>query len=79
MKPSGHRVLLLGILSPVFALILYALVYGVLTRFSHLLVALKTHNHVVILLGPPTRKFPGLKNETWASRETASPFQDRIQ
>ena len=35
MKPSKHRVLLLGILSPVLAVILYALVYGVLTRFSH--------------------------------------------
>ena len=35
MKPSKYRVLLLGILSPVLAVILYALVYEVLTRFSH--------------------------------------------
>ena len=35
MKPFKHRVLLLGILSPVLAVILYALVYGILTRFSH--------------------------------------------
>jgi peroxiredoxin len=34
MKLSKHRVLLCGILSPVLALILYALVYGTLTRFS---------------------------------------------
>jgi peroxiredoxin len=34
MKPSKHWVLILGILSPVLAVILYALVYGVLTRFS---------------------------------------------
>jgi peroxiredoxin len=34
MKLSKHRVLLCGILSPVLALILYALVYGALTRFS---------------------------------------------
>src|ERR1039458_5933883 len=35
MKPSKHRVLLCGILSPVLALILYALVYGTLTRLSN--------------------------------------------
>ncbi len=35
MKPFKHRVLLLGILSPVLAVILYVLVYGILTRFSH--------------------------------------------
>ena len=34
MKLSKHHVLLCGILSPVLALILYALVYGTLTRFS---------------------------------------------
>jgi thiol-disulfide isomerase/thioredoxin len=34
MKLSKHSVLLCGILSPVAALILYALVYGTLTRFS---------------------------------------------
>lgn len=34
MKRSKHRILLCGILSPVLALILYALVYGTLTRFS---------------------------------------------
>jgi thiol-disulfide isomerase/thioredoxin len=34
VKLSKHRVLLCGILSPVLALILYALVYGTLTRFS---------------------------------------------
>ena len=34
MKLSKHAVLLCGILSPVLALILYALVYGTLTRFS---------------------------------------------
>src|SRR6202171_5399790 len=34
MKLTKHRVLLCGILSPVLALILYALVYGTLTRFS---------------------------------------------
>lgn len=34
MKPSKHRILLSGILSPVIALILYVLVYGTLTRFS---------------------------------------------
>jgi len=34
MKLSNHRVLLCGILSPVLALILYALVYGTLTRYS---------------------------------------------
>ncbi len=35
MKPSKHRVLLSGILSPVLALVLYAVVYGTLTRFSN--------------------------------------------
>ena len=35
MKLSKHRVLLCGIFSPVLALILYALVYGTLTRFSN--------------------------------------------
>lgn len=35
MKLSKHRVLLCGILSPVLALVLYVLVYGTLTRFSH--------------------------------------------
>jgi thiol-disulfide isomerase/thioredoxin len=35
MIPSKHRVLLLGILSPVLAVMLYAFVYGILTRFSH--------------------------------------------
>lgn len=34
MRLSKHRVLLSGVLSPVLALILYALVYGSLTRFS---------------------------------------------
>jgi peroxiredoxin len=34
MKLTKHRVLLCGILSPVLALILYALVYGTLKRFS---------------------------------------------
>jgi len=34
MKLSTHRVLLCGILSPVLAVILYTLVYGVLTRYS---------------------------------------------
>jgi thiol-disulfide isomerase/thioredoxin len=34
MKLSNHRVLLCGILSPVLALILYALVYGTLTHYS---------------------------------------------
>jgi thiol-disulfide isomerase/thioredoxin len=34
MKLSKHRVLLCGILSPVLALILYALVYATLTRYS---------------------------------------------
>jgi thiol-disulfide isomerase/thioredoxin len=34
MKMSKHRVLLCGILSPVLALIFYALVYGTLTRYS---------------------------------------------
>lgn len=34
MKLSKHRVLLSGVLSPVLALILYALVYGTLTRYS---------------------------------------------
>jgi cytochrome c biogenesis protein CcmG/thiol:disulfide interchange protein DsbE len=34
MKLSKHRVLLCGILSPVLAVILYALVYGTLTRYS---------------------------------------------
>jgi thiol-disulfide isomerase/thioredoxin len=34
MKLSKHGVLLCGILSPVLALIIYALVYGTLTRFS---------------------------------------------
>ena len=34
MKLSKHRVLLCGIVSPVLALILYALVYGTLTRYS---------------------------------------------
>lgn len=34
MKLSKHRVLLSGILSPVLAVILYALVYGILTRYS---------------------------------------------
>jgi cytochrome c biogenesis protein CcmG/thiol:disulfide interchange protein DsbE len=34
MKLSKHRVLLWGILSPVLAIILYALVYGTLTRYS---------------------------------------------
>lgn len=34
MKRSKHRILLCGILSPVLALILYALVYGTLTRYS---------------------------------------------
>ena len=34
MKLSKHRVLLCGILSPVFALILYGLVYATLTRYS---------------------------------------------
>src|ERR1700738_1443208 len=33
-KPSKYRVLVSGILSPVAALFLYALVYGTLTRFS---------------------------------------------
>jgi thiol-disulfide isomerase/thioredoxin len=35
MIPSKHRVLFLGILSPVLAVMLYAFVYGILTRFSH--------------------------------------------
>jgi len=35
MKLLKHRVLLCGILSPMLALILYARVYGTLTRFSH--------------------------------------------
>ena len=35
MKPSKHRVLLSGIFSPVLALVLYAVVYGTLTRFSN--------------------------------------------
>lgn len=34
MKPSKHRVLLSGILSPVLAVVFYAVVYGTLTRFS---------------------------------------------
>jgi cytochrome c biogenesis protein CcmG/thiol:disulfide interchange protein DsbE len=34
MKLSRYRVLLCGILSPVFAVILYVLVYGTLTRYS---------------------------------------------
>jgi len=34
MKLSKHRVLLCGILSPVLALILYAVVYATLTRYS---------------------------------------------
>ena len=34
MRLSTHRVLICGILSPVLALLLYALVYGTLTRFS---------------------------------------------
>lgn len=34
MKLSKHRVLVSGILSPALALILYALVYGTLTRYS---------------------------------------------
>jgi hypothetical protein len=34
MKLSKHRVLLCGIFSPLLALVLYALVYGTLTRFS---------------------------------------------
>ena len=34
MKASKHRVLLFGILSPVLAVVLYALTYGALTRFS---------------------------------------------
>src|ERR1700733_14127999 len=34
MKLSKHGVLLCGILSPLLALILYALVYGTLTRYS---------------------------------------------
>ena len=34
MKLSKHRVLLCGILSPVLALILYTLVYAMLTRYS---------------------------------------------
>jgi hypothetical protein len=34
MKLSKHRVLLCGILSSVLALILDALVYGTLTRYS---------------------------------------------
>ena len=34
MKLSRHRVLICGILSPVVALFLYSLVYGILTRFS---------------------------------------------
>jgi len=34
MTLTKHRVLLWGILSPVLAVILYALVYGTLTRFS---------------------------------------------
>jgi cytochrome c biogenesis protein CcmG, thiol:disulfide interchange protein DsbE len=34
MKLSKHRVLLSGVLSPLLALILYAIVYGTLTHFS---------------------------------------------
>jgi len=34
MKLAKHRVLLGGILSPVLALILYSVVYGVLKHFS---------------------------------------------
>ena len=35
MKPSKHRVLLSGILSPVLAVVFYAVVYGTLTRSSN--------------------------------------------